>query len=333
MGVGGELGVVSARRSARPHISAGAPQLAHRDYLFFYEKSLRARAGKKMLSALTVERAVERGGVMKLLGRKPGDKAGVQTIVLIKPTGYDGFVADPDERGAFVGTLDLALDRENDVFSYYTATIRHPMRCPVVVIASCTAKQIRKHFDDDLAVVRESGAMYDAVTKAYVDAFPPSRNAWIGNILDGTKEAEHALHSTPDMLLSKATDWTPSGNVRSLRCLTIFRHPRLRSIRDLRGSDVAMLRAAKGDVLRALHERYGTREDELRLYFHYHPTFWHLHMHITHWSQTRSTETDRAHLLDDVIDNLSLDGNYYARRALTTKVPRDGALHRGFKAL
>ena len=286
-----------------------------------------------LLVEYNIDRAVERNGVIKLLGTLPTDVGEAQTLVIIKPTSPAGFVHDAAELGAFVGTLDLALQRTNNIYRFFDATIRHEMSCPVEVISPCTAKQIRKHFDDDLAVVRESAAMYDAVTKPYVDGIPPSHIAWLANILDGTKEAEFTLHSTSDVLLSRATDWTPSGNVRSLRCLAIFRHARLRSIRDLRGSDVAMLRAVRGEVLRVVRESFGANEDELRLYFHYHPQFWHLHMHVTHWSQTRSSEAERAHLLDDVIDHLERDGDYYASCAITTKVPRDGKIHRGFKAL
>ena len=73
-----------------------------------------------------------------------------------------------------------------------------------------------------------------------------------------------------------------------------------------------MLRAVRDNVLHVMLERFGANEDELRL-----------HLHITHWSQTRGTEVDRAHLLDDVIGNLERDAEYYMKCAITTKIPRE----------
>lgn len=78
-----------------------------------------------------------------------------------------------------------------------------------------------------------------------------------------------------------------------------------------------MLRAVRDNVLHVMLERFGANEDELRLYFHYHPGYWHLHLHITHWSQTRGTE------VDDVIGNLERDAEYYMKCAITTKIPRE----------
>ena len=55
------------------------------------------------------------------------------------------------------------------------------------------------------------------------------------------------------------------------------------------------------------------------VHHYYQPTFYHLHIHITNLKyDSPSLMVGRAHLLDNVIDNLeNIDGRYYHKRILT----------------
>ena len=46
---------------------------------------------------------------------------------------------------------------------------------------------------------------------------------------------------------------------------------------------------------------YGVPGDQLRVFFHYHPQFYHLHVHFTRSHVNPGCEAERAHLLTDVI--------------------------------
>ena len=67
-------------------------------------------------------------------------------------------------------------------------------------------------------------------------------------------------------------------------------------------------------------EVYGVPRESLRIFVHYPPQFYHFHVHFTHVSVDFGIQTERAHLLDDVIDNLSRDGSFYATCSLTVRV-------------
>lgn len=57
---------------------------------------------------------------------------------------------------------------------------------------------------------------------------------------------------------------------------------------------------------------------QLRIYLHYQPSYYHLHVHFTALGyDAPGISAERAHLLEDVIDNLLLDAQYYQKRALT----------------
>lgn len=56
-------------------------------------------------------------------------------------------------------------------------------------------------------------------------------------------------------------------------------------------------------LLQALVQRYGVRADELRIYLHYQPSYYHLHVHFMHTKHDAGAgmAAGKAHLLEDVI--------------------------------
>ena len=60
-------------------------------------------------------------------------------------------------------------------------------------------------------------------------------------------------------------------------------------------------------------ETYGVPTHALRCFVHYPPQFYHFHAHFTHVAVDFGVSTERAHLLDDVIENLERDGEHYAK--------------------
>ena len=55
--------------------------------------------------------------------------------------------------------------------------------------------------------------------------------------------------------------------------------------------------------MQALVEKYGVREDELRVYIHYQPSYYHLHAHFLHvkYDVGAGMAVGKAHLLNDII--------------------------------
>ena len=54
------------------------------------------------------------------------------------------------------------------------------------------------------------------------------------------------------------------------------------------------------------------------MYFHYHPSYYHLHVHFNHIRHdVGGINVGKAHLLTDVIDNIeNIDSNFYAKKTL-----------------
>ncbi|CAL8465012.1 g4547 [Coccomyxa elongata] len=108
-------------------------------------------------------------------------------------------------------------------------------------------------------------------------------------------------------------------HVEGLYCIAIVHRRDVRSLRDLRGEHLPLLRSMRRKGSQALVERYGVREDELRVYIHYQPSYYHLHVHFLHvnYDAGAGMAVGKAHLLNDIIDNIEIMPDYYARRTLT----------------
>ena len=68
--------------------------------------------------------------------------------------------------------------------------------------------------------------------------------------------------------------------------------------------------------------------NQLRFCIHYHPSYYHLHVHITHAKyDAPGCQVGRSILLDDVIDNLEIfDDEYYCKKTLTVILRKHNSL-------
>ncbi|KFQ37570.1 m7GpppX diphosphatase, partial [Mesitornis unicolor] len=82
----------------------------------------------------------------------------------------------------------------------------------------------------------------------------------------------------------------------------------------------------------AITKRFGVPGSQLRVYLHYQPSYYHLHVHFTALGyDAPGSAVERAHLLADVIDNLELDPAFYRKRALTFTLRADEPLWKKFQ--
>lgn len=77
----------------------------------------------------------------------------------------------------------------------------------------------------------------------------------------------------------------------------------------------------------AILQRYQVKGDRLRVYLHYLPSYYHLHVHFTALGfEAPGSGVERAHLLAEVIEHLEHDPGYYQQRTLTFALRADDPL-------
>ena len=86
-------------------------------------------------------------------------------------------------------------------------------------------------------------------------------------------------------------------------------------------------------IQEAVSSKYGVPRDQLRVYIHYQPSYYHLHVHITRLSYAApKTSVGQAHLLHDVISNIeTIDPGYYQKCVLSFTAGESGPLWKAYK--
>lgn len=248
----------------------------------------------------------------------------------------------PLERDTAFGLLREASQSSEQVFHndiYYTFMNKQAgFECRLVYPA--TEAHVAKYTEQERRMVHETPEQHRLITRPFWKALCDSGQiAWVDNILLGKKEADRVLLNTDDIMLLFDTKWTDHDNVQGLYLLGLFKASLL-SVRDLDGSSVELLERVRA----ALQSFFATEPykfpdgrpvlyENLRIYFHYPPTYPHLHLHVTliTGSAIGNASVGQAILLDDVIENLRLDHLYYMEhRTLTFQM---GVGHALFKQL
>ena len=239
-------------------------------------------------------------------------------VILSKPPFQESHVQE-----IVSGNFASTEEHRNDKFSKHSLDvparlngIMATMICPANEVDVAKYTHQTKHF------VRETAALYTAVTEPFVRALPPKQLAWVWNILDHEKEVESIIDETEHYVMVPDTKWDQS-DAKQLHCLCIAKDRGLHSLRDLRGSHLPMLRHTLAAGRAALLRAHGVLASQLRVYVHYLPSFWQLHVHfalISCGGAVAGTSVGKAVLLEDVIDNLARDGEYYATCSLSYAV-------------
>jgi m7GpppX diphosphatase len=106
--------------------------------------------------------------------------------------------------------------------------------------------------------------------------------------------------------------------MNKLHCLALVRRKDLASLRDLRPQHLPLLRNVLQKGRDAIQARFGVSEEEVLVFLHYLPSYFHLHVHFVHTDAepTDGMQAAKAHMLTDVISCIELCGDFYERATL-----------------
>ncbi|KGB79259.2 scavenger mRNA-decapping enzyme DcpS [Cryptococcus deuterogattii R265] len=263
-----------------------------------------------------------------------GTLAGHQAIIHVQKTVVVG--KDAEDAVKVLENVKLLLENA-PYYSAHAWTKPDPSNPDYVVKVICpaTADHIKKYSIQERYVVRETAEVYEQVVKPYIEEMPVSKIGWVYEILEGRKEAERVYYRSegddgfvilPDLKWDETTE-----NALYLTCLVQDRS--IKSLRDLKPSHVPLLKNIREKAAAEVSKRFGVDAGKLRLFVHYHPTYYHFHVHIVHIRHDNlfGQVAGQAHLLDDLISLLELspaDGpSLLARKSFTYTL---GVEHRLF---
>lgn len=241
-----------------------------------------------------------------------------------------------NERTFFTSTSRLHKEFVNDVYGNFLCTVDPALnQLKVSIICPASEKHIVKHSAQHRYMIEETIERYRTITLPHLEQEQLSLE-WLYNVLEHRKEKERILFEDPcdekGFILLPDLKWD-GKTVEQLYLLALVRRRDIRSLRDLTADHLPLLRNVQTRGIAAIEERYGIGAGQLRIYLHYQPTFYHLHMHFTYLRyDPPGIGCEKAHLLSSVISNLEVAGDYYQRATLTYTLKETDRLYAKFVA-
>ncbi|CAF9917166.1 MAG: hypothetical protein HETSPECPRED_003159 [Heterodermia speciosa] len=213
---------------------------------------------------------------------------------------------------------------DNDIYRWYLASTgasdEGSTDLKLNLIYPCTEQHIRKYSPQAVRLVTESPEIYKSHIQPYMrKKRDEGRLNWVFNILEGRTEQEDVIlrdngQGSPEdaFLLLPDLNWDRK-TVTSLHLLALVERRDIWSLRDLKKSHVQWLKHMREKMLDATVGLYKEIErDQLKLYVHYQPTYYHFHIHVVHAQlEAGSTQSvGKAFGLENLISQLeTMSGN------------------------
>ena len=229
----------------------------------------------------------------------------------------------------------LKRDFVNDIYSNYALQLpAHLNQVKTTIIHPATQQHIEKYQRDEFHIFRETPELYDTVTKKYLEASQFNID-WVYNILEHKKETERIVFEDSDLetgfVMLPDLKWD-QNQLSNMYLIAITNKRDIKSLRDLRQEHLPLLKNIRSKGVEAVVKKYGIAESQLRVYLHYQPSYYHIHVHFTAMSfDAPGSRVERAHLLDTVIDNIELCGDYYAKATISFPAKKGTPLHKAFE--
>ena len=242
-----------------------------------------------------------------------------QAVIVLEHLAFQRNVEDI--QALLQDSVEVTCDFANAEYHYCKLTPQHAkIKCDIICPA--TAKHIVKFSESECRLIQETPEVYSKVVLPYVESHERGdRIAWVHNILDKKQEQDRVLFEDPDpvngFVLLPDAKWDQSV-VSTLYCLAIVNRRDLLSIRSLTQEHLGLLQNILEKGCNTIMERFGVPREKLRIFFHYHPTFYHLHVHFCHLQYDNPVPD--VQMLQTVIENVQLLPDYYQRVSLMVKV-------------
>lgn len=187
------------------------------------------------------------------------------------------------------------------------------------LIYPCTEQHVKKYSKQGVRFVTETPEIYRDKIRPYIQAKrDEGRLNWVFNIIEGRKEVEDVIYRTvldeagdEGFLLTPDLNWDKK-TIEALHLLGLVERRDIWSLRDLKVKHIHWLEHMKTKFIEAVEKVYPEIErDQLKLYVHYQPTYYHFHIHIVHVAlEAGGTQaTGKATGLESIIEHLKSMGS------------------------
>lgn len=146
-----------------------------------------------------------------------------------------------------------------------------------------------------------------------------TKEQWVYNILDGISEQDKIIYRDEQIVIVPNYTWDDNDLLR-MYLLVFPTDKTLHTLRDLNSSHVKLLNHIKTKTIETIQTVYGFDSSIIKMFVHYAPSTFHLHVHFTLVSNTEvNSSVEYSHELDAIINNLSIKSDYYQSNDILIK--------------
>jgi m7GpppX diphosphatase len=166
----------------------------------------------------------------------------------------------------------------------------------------------------DIEIFTETYQMYKKISLPYINSIYEKNIKWINELIYNNSEESIVLFRNQDMVLCKDIVWK-DNNINQFYILGIPTK-KIKTIRDLTSNDIPLLKSIRDKAI-DIAEKLGINKNKLYMFFHYHPSYYQLHLHIC-VTEHEALETKylRNYWLYDVITKLESTSDYWKKSTL-----------------
>ena len=215
----------------------------------------------------------------------------------------------PSKVTSFDSIIKEKKTMENDIYEKYEAKAEITGELIICKDVTQMKQRVKRLVQEDYKTYLQT-----------LDKLDHKKDIWIYNIIDGISEQESILHKDDKCIVFVNYFWD-GKDIDKLQLLCMPMDTTLRSIRTLDASHVSLLEHMKLVTLQVIREKYGLEKENIKMYFHYEPSTYHLHIHFVNTSSNQlHSSVEYSHELNSVIFNLKMNSDYYKIIKLNIRV-------------
>ena len=183
--------------------------------------------------------------------------------------------------------------------------------------------------NSSIEIINETPEIYNNISLPYINSIYNKNIKWINNLLHNKSEEERILIRNDNFVICKDILWK-DNNINNLYILAIPLK-NIKSIRDLTNEDIPLLENIKINMITILNS-YNVELNDIIMFFHYHPSYYHLHLHVC-FKNSKHIDYNRQFYIDDIIEKLKENSNYWKESDLTFEMITTSKLYKLLKLL